>query len=549
MSRFPWKALGIEETRDQGAIRKAYADALRKLDIDNDVDGYAQLRRARDEALWLASQDEVDDGNYGLGSLDDDLPDFDASSIGSGASDPESSESLDWSDATAEAAGSGSFEDGAALGGVHAPEEQLTEAQERARTAWAGLWDILLPGGEYSDEAITLEQLDEGNTFLRTLIEHAESCEISEHDALDHGLAQLFAEAWPRSAPFVEPAADAFHWLDESGQIEERPVLMFLNERLQGMQFHEEVQQADHPLNKAWVELSRPGSVTFLGRLKVKRDEIDKLLVGIRENYPEIETFLDGERVASWERAPHSAGPTIVQWFFIILVVVQALRFFAGMDSTPDFDQPLVSPSAQVPEPPDLTEVAINERLSVLFGEGMTMRTVSLIDPVFADQLRNTISMERYGVRTIESFVRRRAVEAGSVAEFDELVALGELKRMWMTVAASQSADLCRNVMAADFESVPLEMDQAQRMRESQLLRQMLDAGILSHLGGSAASTFSVPGWAVEETMKRSRLSQAEVGRALGDPNDSLRCQVERTLLGIVLEQPGRVSPDLLRAL
>ncbi|WP_298470410.1 hypothetical protein [uncultured Erythrobacter sp.] len=548
MSRFPWKALGIDETRDEGAIRKAYADALRKLDLDKDVDGYAQLRRARDEALWLASQDEADDGDYGLGSLDDDLPDLDASNIRFGAGDPVSSESLDWSEVTVESAGSGSFEDGA-LDHAHVPEEELTETQKRARTAWEGLWDILFPDGEYSDDAITLEQLDDGNASLKTLIEHADQCEISEHDALDHGLAQLFAETWPRSAPFVELAAASFHWLDESGQIEERPALMFLNQRLQGMQFHEEVQQEDHPLNKAWVELSRPGSVTFLGRLKVKRDEIDRLLVGIRESYPEIETFLDGERVASWERAPHSAGPTIVQWFVVILVVVQALRFFAGMDSTPDFDAPLVSAPAQVPAPPDLTEVEINERLSALFGEGTTMRTVSSIDPVFADQLRNIIDMERYDLRTIEGFVRRRAVESGAIAEFDELVALGELKRMWMTVAASQSADMCRNVMAADFESVPLELGDAQRMRERQLLRKMLDAGILSHLGRPEASSFSVPGWAVEETMNRSRLSQSQVSRALSDPNDSLRCQVERTLLGIVLEQPGRISPELLRAL
>ena len=545
MSRFPWKALGIEETRDERTIRKAYADALRELDLDNDVESYAQLRRARDEALWLASQDEIEDDDFGLGSLDDDLSEVDVSSVRFGESDPGSSEYLDWSGVTAETAGSGGFEERAFEGVEPGPEPELTETQQQARAAWQGLWDILIPGGEYSDEAITLEQLDDGNAHLKTLIEHAEQCEITEHDALDHGLAQLFAETWPRSAPFVETAAQSFHWLDESGQIEERPALMFLNMRLRGMQFHEQVQETDHPLNKAWVELSREGRVRLVDRLKVKRQDVDSLLTGIRDRYPEIETYLDEERVASWEEAPHSAGPGIVQWLFIIFVVFQALRFFAGNDDTPDFDGPQLS----APPRAELSEVELDSRLSTLFGDGVTMNTVREADPVFADQLRNTFDIERFGFTTIEGFVRTRATQAGQIAEFDELVARGELRRMWMTVAAAQSPELCKNVIAADFASIPLELDHAQRMREGQLLRQMLHAGVLSHSEVRGARRFSVPGWAVEETMRRSRLSQAEVARALNDPNDDLRCRVDRTLLGVVLEQPGRVSPELLRAL
>ena len=55
MSAWPWSVLGIAATRDTGAVRKAYADALRALDLDKEVRAYAELRQARDEALWLAS--------------------------------------------------------------------------------------------------------------------------------------------------------------------------------------------------------------------------------------------------------------------------------------------------------------------------------------------------------------------------------------------------------------------------------------------------------------------------------------------------------------
>lgn len=46
-----WKVLGIARTPEVAAIRRAYADRLRAMDVDRDVDGYARLREARDAAL------------------------------------------------------------------------------------------------------------------------------------------------------------------------------------------------------------------------------------------------------------------------------------------------------------------------------------------------------------------------------------------------------------------------------------------------------------------------------------------------------------------
>ena len=45
-----WGRLGIAATADQGAIRRAYADALRAMDVDADVAGFAALRQAREPA-------------------------------------------------------------------------------------------------------------------------------------------------------------------------------------------------------------------------------------------------------------------------------------------------------------------------------------------------------------------------------------------------------------------------------------------------------------------------------------------------------------------
>ena len=61
--------------RITAAIRKAYADVLRGLNVDEDIAGYADLRRARDEALWLAAQ----------GAGEDDADDATAVAVGRGS--------------------------------------------------------------------------------------------------------------------------------------------------------------------------------------------------------------------------------------------------------------------------------------------------------------------------------------------------------------------------------------------------------------------------------------------------------------------------------
>lgn len=140
-----------------------------------------------------------------------------------------------------------------------APDRAPSEAQQKAQAAWERLLAILYPDGEASEVAMTFAEMEEGLEALAILTARAEEADLSEHDAIDGALADLFSRTWPRSAPFVEPAAEAFHWLDEAGSIEERWALRFLNQRLKGMRFHEKVQTPGHPLHKAWIELSRPG--------------------------------------------------------------------------------------------------------------------------------------------------------------------------------------------------------------------------------------------------------------------------------------------------
>jgi hypothetical protein len=48
-----WETLGIAETDDVAAVRSAYAQALKRIDMDADPRGYIALREARDHAIYL----------------------------------------------------------------------------------------------------------------------------------------------------------------------------------------------------------------------------------------------------------------------------------------------------------------------------------------------------------------------------------------------------------------------------------------------------------------------------------------------------------------
>ena len=546
LSAFPWSRLGIAPTADKAAIRKAYADVLRAINPDEDIAGFAELRRARDNALWLADQQEhaaegygaqADEGElYGLGTLDDD-DGYD-----------EDAWQRDGADAGTDARWGMAPTDSAPA------TPQLSEAQQRAQAAWNALLDVLYPGGETSDDAVTHAELDEGLAALGILIARAEEADLEEHDALDSALAELFARTWPRSAPFVEPANAAFHWIGESGTLDERYALRFLNDRLKGMRFHDKVQRPDHPLHKAWVELSRPGRAGVLDRLRVKRLDVHKLLLGIRERYPALEAHLDPVRVASWEgqgagsgegfsnvRTGFSGTLLFVVLFFALMRGLSAL--IASDDSDAGKDQPPVAEAAAALKAAQYDIAAIEA-----FGNATRMDDVKAADPVFAADLRKITDNVGTMPGAVLSSVRAKALRSGEVADFDGLVARAELRRIWLT-AARQSPDQCRQIMQGDFFTTRLSLAPKDREREQVLLKRLLDAKFLSTSERPQGGTFSVPGWVLDRAAAASGLKRDTISAALRDPEHPARCDLEYAMLGAMLEQPGKVPTELLRGL
>jgi hypothetical protein len=177
----------------------------------------------------------------------------------------------------------------------------------------------------------------------------------------------------------------------------------------------------------------------------------------------------------------------------------------------------------------------------------MDMAKLRATDPVFADQLSQNFSYREVTGGTL-AFVRSKALQSAEIAKFEELVALGELKQMWLA-AAIKVPGQCQNVLAGNFRSLPLLLGKDELKRERELLRRLLDAKLLGHDSKRTGGNFSLPGWAVEKMLKQSGLSIDELTAALKDPEHPKRCEVDLAMLRVILAEPGRVSPEVLRAL
>lgn len=561
-SNFPWSRLGIDPTKDKGAIRKAYADILRATNLDDDIAGYAELRQARDHALWLASQpdyeeetgpdtEEADEGElYGLGSLDDEAEDEAAADAEDDAEYGWDDDDYEWDDSPA-----GMHPDPLAAPSGPGAAPELTEAQIRAQAAWNRMLEVLYPGNEPSDEAVTHAELEEGHAALAVLIARAEAADLLEHDALDNALADLFARTWPRSAPFVEPANEAFHWLGEAGALEERYSLRFLNDRLKGMRFHEKVQQPDHPLHRAWAELSRPGRAGVLDRFRVKRLDIHRLLTGIRERYPELESLLDPERVRSWEgsgagvaEGASNAGRGFGGALLFAVLLLAMLRGVAALTGSADDTEP-----GKLPPPMAVEAVLETARRDVaaanIFGKGTVFADISTADPAFAKTLDPILRVsERAGVDPLV-YVRSRAIGSAEVADTNALVVRADLKSLWLTAARRQPAEVCRKLMRGDLMELDLKLTEKEQAREQKLLRQLLDAKVLSHEAKGGETRYSIPGWLVADILKRSGLPEKRMVAALTDMESPDRCTVEFALVEAVRAAPGKVPKDVLKGI
>lgn len=534
MSRHgPWRVLGIEPTDDLKTIRRAYADKLKAMDVDREAAQFAELRNARDHALHLARSmaappEPVEEDEWSLG-----FTDFEEAEEG------EFDRDARWSSPAGIDAG------------AIAPEP-LQPAEPGPDIL---LQELLFPGGQHSDEGFAYEEFEAALGHMRQIIANALEGELGLQRMSDYWLADRLAAAWPRSAPLVIEAAEAFEWERQAGMLGEGAAQAFLNARLRGMRFHAKAQQPDHWAHAAWQELSKPGPKRWLERSKAAPADVKKLIGGIREHFPEVESFLDPERVRSWEKkSDDNPWRVVVPILIGVLLLFRVIAMFApeGSGSSNKVDPPLLTDEAVS------NEDARNFLVKELFGPEATFQNV--LDG--APSLATLISKKSAGVEgeidqeiaadEVAVEVRLATLAAAPDAAFEELVRIDGLKLELARLAQNKSgSQACLALLTEGrlFPSVvpPPDLREKERALAFALLgKKLLEPPLESRPVISAM----IPGEVITAARRASGVSDETVDAVLQKKgSDKDQCAFRLALLDEVLRRPGSVSADVLKVL
>lgn len=572
-----FKVLGIGKTPEVSAIRRAYAERLKAMDVDKDVDGFARLREARDAALrWARMQaaPPADEGFDPLASVTPpEEPEHPAPAPGQsnwlyaapaarGEADPSLTRKL------GEAAPRLDVTPG--FSAAQAPADQaiavtrdpferpvllgLEPTSDAVMPAWAheqALYRLLLPETAANAENLPpLEGWEEAMALghLKAVLRNAENVSVTAFGEIDDWLANILTQSWPRSAPLLEPAAKVFGWESERGQVSERPGIAFLNARLRGLRFREKVQDPKHPLHKAWTELTTPAQQGSRRGWFVKRAEVDQLLEGVRRNFPEVEHYLDPWRVALWEKR---ARKTVGQgWFssgrliaFGIILLIQVLRFaFADSDrtATPPAPDPLAELSA-----PDAARErdVISRAVSTVFGPEITFDGLQSLQPDLAALFsanrtiaRSDGSRDDAYVAKVHDLVRERMYATALVEKGGLLADVQRIRVDLLRAARKTGPDACMAFLRTRRMAPEVTVPPAVLLRERDLAVKMLDARQLGPPQRITPGTASVPGALIGKVITETGIPDKRVRQAMGGKgSDEDQCAVTIGLIDAAL--------------
>jgi hypothetical protein len=588
------RKLGLRAGADVAAIRKAYAALYKAMDPDADPEGYARLRQARDVALRAAKSasatpppepveapEPADEAAalpaepwlYGAPTVAHpqaaDLPLLNAGQVPRSEPAPPAPQPIEAPAASA-----------AALRALAGPP--LLESAEplRADVGYLAHPDHDLARLLHDPEAALGPLDDAGEALaqrcLRALLAEAAMADLTRHARIEDWLADLLAETWPRSAPLLRPTAEAFGWENERGQITERPSIAWLNARLRGLRFQDKVTEPDHPLHKAWAELTRPGSATIFDKLRIKRADVNQLLEGVRKHFPELEHHFPRERVVSWGdgagggRGGGGQGFGVFRIFgtgftfnagyaisiFVGLQILMAVLRSVSPDPVRSHD-PLFGPPA-ITAPADPTYAPLRDKaVEEVFGKGKTIGWLRENQSSLATAFESHIESARSAGRRDETgiiadpleYVRRRVYFDGRKADLATLREMTKVRLALYEVARKEDPDVCTHFLeTADLTSIPVP--EPVRAQERSLAARMVEQGLLADSSDPESLRATVPGALIGQIIKATELPEARVRLVLGGKGQPAeRCAVIGALLRAALAWKGKEGTDILRVM
>ncbi len=568
------RALGIVAGAEASAIRQAYADRLKALDVDVDPEGYATLRQARDIALRGSRVAAA----RAIAEADPIVID----KAEGAAEEPGTTER--WAYAAPVLPGPGVREhDGRITADLNRPvaadrdpQEEMPDRQvvslpllpDAVHHTFAGASNLVVPG---DDEAGVTSLPDPGRQ-LADLLRSAEAAPLSAREQalaqrcldailaaaaradltvqsrIEDWLADLLAESWPRSAPLLQAAASTFGWESERGQLRERGSIRWLNDRLRGLRFQEQLADPRYIQHRAWVELSRPGWSSWIDRRRVSRKQVMELLGTIRQHCPELEQHFDPQRVGSWETAGSGLGiRPAVRWFrygWIGLIVIwQVTRLLSWEAPSPT---PASVPSAYIHSEEGEYEPTRDDALIAAFGKKANIQWLLQVQPTLASsfeaRIRSALSngegADQAKADAVD-LVRRIVYLDGRNADGRTLQEVMRLHLAQTDAAANLGPAACAQFLnSGSLLNIPESPGLFQQERD--VASRMTNAGLLTPPEKEPVRHANIPGKLIGQIIQSTGLSDASVRAGLRNQgSDPELCAVRRALLRETLNWRG----------
>lgn len=517
----PWAVLGIAPTPDARDIRRAYARMLKTIDVDGEPDRFVALREAFDHAVALAEAGDLEPINADAAipahtAIEDDrwsVPDDPPARIAPPPPSPPVPDAIHESDLNARAL------------------EQLLLSH---RDDWAS--------ASPPEEEAMLER-------WRAILADPRFDELDHYARVEAWIAEIVAIGSPFSDPLVRPVVERFRWADQAGMIGQSPAIRFVVDRAATLDFIDRVAQADHPLHKAWHELTTPASEGSRRGWGVRRRHVDELLTSIRRDHPAVEGLFDNWRVALWE----NPGPRLGWggWAFGLLLLLQFIRLFGEPDATPPPQSPPVFLAADMLTTPaaDLDRV-----MKTLSRDHVTPGETARRNPdLYNDLLARwqAVSERRGDIWDLQADTSEMLA-----ARFDRIVdkspyeQISTLRRIDLEEAEIYRAQGDATCAAYVRGEAPLAPHLPERLieRRRNAINDILLSSGADRPGHKSPTSFMVPGAVVSDVLRLTSLDRDEFDAATRNRgSDGNICRTRIAMLKAILALPPKRGLRLLQ--
>ncbi len=525
-----WRVLGIDPTRDTGAIRRAYATALKAIDPDADPERFNRLRDARDAALGYArggEDDAVDLADLPGGSDLDELPDE--------APPP--------------------------------PDPQAAAINAH----YAALLGLLFPDGTASVQPPTPDEAARMAEHFGALLDDPRLDGLEFRAGAEDELARLIATALPRSDSLVPIAIARFGWDATRGRVDQSPAVRALTDRADTLAFRQAVLSPKHPLHRSWRELTKPANERSWRSFGVRGDNIRVLLNTVRTRYPALEQEFDWYRVALWEPSARRGTWRRASWWpyaFGIWLVLRLIYLAVDYVHPLQHDPSRPAHAQPVAGLPNLDPAISGNALisaDIDLGDAVALATDSQIKlpmlasrrPALVASLRRDWQAAKARGDGRQSFItatahslRQRAAAGQRVANYDlaSAFARNELLMVQRLGMRSMTVEMCGDTAGKQPVPAALLGDDLLAQQNALLARALLETD--ASVPPDRKRLFTVPGAVVTAAAARARVPRADFTAAmLGNGTADTRCRARIALLEEALSLPRAQALPLLRQL